>query len=222
MADLGLSSQDSNNKPKSLAPRYARFIAAAITLAAGLVVLWQAGLLFKAPGEIRTPDVTLSPANVDLTTPDTSGFSVGLKEGTLAPDFEFSSFEGERLRLSELRGRPVLLNFWATWCGPCRVELPDMEDLLRRHQAQDFAIVAMNNGESFKSADRFLRKLDVRLTAFGYDPQQDVAKRYAVQGLPTSYFIDSRGIIVKVVAGQLTKTLMESGAQAALEGYKIY
>jgi thiol-disulfide isomerase/thioredoxin len=199
-----------------------RLIAAAITLAAGLVVLWQAGLLSESSGEVRTPDITLSPANVDLTTAGASGFSVGLKEGNLAPDFEFSSFEGERMRLSELRGRPVLLNFWATWCGPCRVELPDMQDLLRRHEGQNFAIVAMNNGESFKSADRFLKKLEVRLTAFGYDPQQDVARRYAVQGLPTSYFIDSRGIIVKVVAGQLTKTLMESGARAALDGYKVY
>jgi thiol-disulfide isomerase/thioredoxin len=193
-----------------------------MTLAAGLLLLWQAGLLFESSGEVSTLDVTLSPADVDLTTPGASGFSLGLKEGNLAPDFEFSSFEGERLRLSELRGRPVLLNFWATWCGPCRVELPEMQDLLRRHEAQNFVIVAMNNGESFKSADRFLKKLDVRLTAFGYDPEQDVAKRYAVQGLPTSYFIDSRGIIVKVVAGQLTKTLMESGAQAALDGYKVY
>jgi thiol-disulfide isomerase/thioredoxin len=197
-------------------------IAAAMTLAAGLLLLWQAGLLFESSGEVSTPDVTLSPADVDLTTPGASGFSLGLKEGNLAPDFEFSSFEGERLRLSELRGRPVLLNFWATWCGPCRVELPEMQDLLRHHEAQNFAIVAINNGESFKSADRFLKKLDVHLTAFGYDPEQDVAKRYGVQGLPTSYFIDSRGIIVKVVAGQLTKTLMESGAQAALDGYKVY
>jgi len=193
-----------------------------LALAVGLAVLWQAGVLFGSSDEISTPNVSLSPADVELLTPSASGFSVGLKEGNLAPDFEFSSFDGERMRLSQLRGRPVLLNFWATWCGPCRVELPDMQELLRRHEAQGLAIVAMNNGESFKSADRFLRKLNVRLTAFGYDPRQDVARRYAVQGLPTSYFIDAQGIIVKVVAGQLTKTLMESGAQAALEGYKVY
>ncbi len=182
------------------------------------MVLWQAGVLFKPQDKVSTPDVALQAPDVSLTPPPAGDLTVGLKEGNLAPDFEFSSFDGKRMRLSDLRGRPVLLNFWATWCVPCRAELPSMQDLQNRYQAQNFAVVAINDGESYHAANGYLSKLQVKLTAFGYDPKEEVAHRFGVQGLPTSYFIDGRGVIVRAVAGQLTKTIMESGAQAALGG----
>src|SRR5262249_11468432 len=74
---------------------------------------------------------------------------------------------------------------------------------------------------SYHAASSYLSKLQVKLTAFGYDPREEVAHKYGVQGLPTSYFIDARGVIVRPVAGQLTKSIMESGAQAALGGGAI-
>jgi thiol-disulfide isomerase/thioredoxin len=187
-----------------------------LAIGVGVLVLWQAGVLFQGEGEVDTPSVSLQPADASLATAPLPGFGVGPDEGKLAPDFEFSSFDGQRLRLSEFRGRPVLLNFWASWCGPCRVELPDMQQLLHKYESQGLIILAVNKGEKFTTADRFLTRLDVKLTAFGYDPESDIAERYGVQGLPHSFFIDSRGVIVRIVTGQLTKTLMESGTQETL------
>ncbi|HEY4685757.1 MAG TPA: redoxin domain-containing protein, partial [Dehalococcoidia bacterium] len=122
----------------------ARLAAAGLVVGLGLAGLWQAGVLFQsdeatttgARGEI----VSLEEADASIETPNALGLSVGLRQGDLAPDFEFSAFDGRRLRLSDFRGRPVLLNFWATWCIPCKRELPAMEALLRRHEADGLAV----------------------------------------------------------------------------------
>jgi thiol-disulfide isomerase/thioredoxin len=190
-----------------------RLGAAALVVGVALLALWQAGVLFKT-GEQPT-DADVRPADASVETPVAPGLSVGLREGNLAPDFEFSSFEGERLRLSDLRGRAVILNFWATWCIPCKAELPDLSTLLERHGDDRLAVVAVNYGETFRRADDFITGLDVRLTAFAYDPEQQVARRYGVQGLPVSYFIDARGVVTRVIAGQLTPSLMETGVAEA-------
>jgi len=218
VVDTKAPSTDNRNRLNSIAPGLTRLAGAVVAIGLGVLVLWQAGVLFRPEAEVSTPEVSLQAADAGLTTAVSGGLSVGPEEGKLAPDFEFSAFDGRRLRLSEFRGRPVLLNFWASWCGPCRIELPDMQDLLHKYEPQGLAVIAVNKGEKFAPADRFLNRLKVQLTAFGYDPEQDVANRYGVQGLPHSFFIDSRGVIVRVVTGQLTKTLMENGAQEALAG----
>jgi thiol-disulfide isomerase/thioredoxin len=122
------------------------------------------------------------------------------------------------MRLSDLRGRPVLLNFWATWCIPCRAEMPDLDAALRTYAPQQLAIVGVNNGEKYKQAQSFLDKLGVHFTAFAYDPDSTVAKRYAIQGMPTSYFIDAKGVITRVVLGPLTPAVMKGGVDSAVAG----
>ena len=77
------------------------------------------------------------------------------------------------------------------------------------------AVLAMNYGETYSVADRFITQLDVRLTAFGYDPEQAVARRYGIEGLPVSYFIDADGVVARVITGQLTPALIEAGMAAA-------
>jgi thiol-disulfide isomerase/thioredoxin len=197
----------------------ARLLIAALVLTIGIIVMWQAGLIFSSGEGKTSTGQTLQAASVNLMTPNPAGLTVGLSEGQLAPDFEFSAFDGRRMRLSDLRGRVVLLNFWATWCIPCRAELPDLEALQQRYGDQ-IAIVAMNNGEALGQASSFIDKLGVKLTAFGFDQKSDVAKRYGIQGLPVSYFIDSQGIITRVIAGQMSPKVMESGASEALTGIK--
>ena len=200
-----------------------RLAAAVLVLGVGVLALWQAGVIFD-DGSASITDtsgrtVDLEPADASITTPDVPGREVGLREGDVAPDFEFSSFEGERLRLSDFRGRPVFVNFWATWCGPCRAELPAMEVLLRDHAADNLAVLGINNGERIATAERFLQRLDVKLTAYAYDPEAAIAERYSILGMPTSFFVDAEGVITGVYATALSPKLMEEAVAEAIAGY---
>jgi thiol-disulfide isomerase/thioredoxin len=184
-----------------------------------LVLLWQAGVIFTDEDATATSPsgerLGLFPADTSIETPAAGG-PVGLQAGDTAPNFEFSAFDGRRLKLSDFRGRVVLVNFWATWCVPCKAELPDMETLIQRNGESRLAVIGVNGGESFQLADEFIRQLDVSLTAFAYDPQEAVSGRYGVQGLPMSYFIDAEGTISRVIAGQMNLGLMQSGVDEAL------
>jgi thiol-disulfide isomerase/thioredoxin len=186
-----------------------------------LLGLWQGGVVFP-PDDGRLDGgagtVALSPADADIATPNPRGLTVGLREGELAPDFEFSAFDGKRMKLSDFRGRPVFINFWATWCGPCRVEMPDIQTIFEDHAADRLAVIGVNNGEAAAPAQRYLNDLDMRWTAFAYDPEQDIVKRYGIYGMPTSYFIDAEGVITRVHSGQLSLRVMQSAVREAIAG----
>lgn len=195
-----------------------RFIAAALIVAAALVSLWQAGLIFAHRSATTGAGVPLAPANAAITTPPRSGYGVALKVGSLAPDFEFSDFEGQRRRLSDFRGRPVFINFWATWCDPCKTEMPDIQTVLGRFQADNLAVIAVNNGEELAPARRFLDQIKVRLTEFAYDPRGSIAGLYEIGGMPTSVFVDPDGLITRIVSGQMSLNVMDSAVRDAIIG----
>lgn len=208
--------------PSFIETTLGRFVAAVVILAIGVVALWQAGVLFSSEDPVVTDGDTtthLQPADASIDTPAVGGRKVGLNQGDIAPDFEFSAFDGQRLKLSDFRGRPVFLNFWATWCQPCKRELPDMDELLREYSGQGLAVIAMNNGERFEPARKFMDEdMGVNLTAIGYDPEQDVADRYAVVGMPTSFFIDANGVITQVVRGELRRVDMVAAIELTIKG----
>lgn len=192
---------------------------AALLIGMSLVALWQAGVLFHSDDVNTGPggdQVALDHADTSLETPNSGALAVGLSEGNLAPDFAFSAFDGRRLKLSDFRGRAVLLNFWASWCIPCRAELPAIDTQLRRYGEEKLAVIAVNKGESVGTATGYLRDLEINLTAFAYDPKEAVVDLYDVTGLPTTYFIDARGAVTRVIIGPLTPTLIESGVDEAL------
>jgi len=109
-----------------------------------------------------------------------------------APDFTLESRSGENLRLEDQRGEVVMLNFWASWCGPCRQEMPLMDELYSQYKDLGFTILAVNVDENREEAHRFLDKVPVNYPIL-YDPESSVSELYEVQAMPTTVMIDRDG-----------------------------
>jgi thiol-disulfide isomerase/thioredoxin len=114
----------------------------------------------------------------------------GVRRGQEAPDFEATDMAGKRWSLQALRGRPVLLNFWATWCAPCRVELPALEVLARRADSR-LAVLTVNVDEDRAAVSRFLQEGSA-LTVL-LDPEKEISRRFGVSAFPETFLIDSQG-----------------------------
>lgn len=128
---------------------------------------------------------------------------IGLKIGERAPDFQVETLDGDTIALSELRGQPVLLNFWATWCGPCRVEMPDIESVYQTYQAQGFVVIGVNQTTSelaMGDVRDFVAETGVTFP-IGLDVTNSLNTNYGIFGLPTTFLIDGNGIIVEVWTG---------------------
>ena len=109
-----------------------------------------------------------------------------------APDFTLKSNQNTNMRLSEQRGNVVLINFWASWCGPCRAELPEMEKLQQDYQDLGFTILAVNVDEDPNKADILLDDIKVSFPVL-FDPTAKVSKLYDVSAMPTTVMIDRNG-----------------------------
>lgn len=159
-----------------------------------------------------------TPRAVLVDTPPGSVQKVGVKKGQLSRDFIGVAPDGTPVRLSELRGKPTIINFWATWCTSCLAELPDLKALQQDIGADSLNIVAVDAGENSSAAKRFLKELDAPAFRVGMDPTLVVADAYGVFGLPQSVFIDADGVVRAVYTGQLSKELMQQYVQAASTG----
>jgi len=109
-----------------------------------------------------------------------------------APDFTLHSRSGHNLRLSDYRGQVVLLNFWASWCGPCRQEMPLLEVLYKRYHKLGFTILGVNVDTDSTKANNYLRDIKVSFPVL-YDNQNAVAKNFNVNAMPTTVIIDRNG-----------------------------
>jgi peroxiredoxin len=122
----------------------------------------------------------------------------------MAPDFSVVDVAGKTVRLSALRGRVVLVNVWATWCPPCRDEMPSMERLYRELRGPDFELLGVSEDDGGIDGVRsFARDLGVTFPIL-YDPQRQVGTRYGVWGYPETFVIDRSGRIVERVIGPRT------------------
>lgn len=124
------------------------------------------------------------------------------KIGDLAPEIDLTSMTGDQIVLSKLVGRPVLVNFWATWCGPCRAEFPAFVRKYKEYQDKDFVILGVNTQDdnSDEGVLTFMRNSMVNFPIVR-DAGDRLSRVYNVRGLPTSIFIDRQGIIRDIVIG---------------------
>ena len=112
---------------------------------------------------------------------------------SLAPDFELETVDGDLVRLSDLRGEVVALNFWATWCAPCRLEMPDLQARADAY-GDRLTVLGVNFDETAEEVDAFRQEVGVRFPLL-LDPGGEVQRLYRVLGYPTTFFIDSEGVI---------------------------
>ncbi|RWZ58732.1 redoxin domain-containing protein [Halobacillus fulvus] len=139
------------------------------------------------------------PIQVD---PDT-----GLQKGQLAPDFTLSTLDGGEVTLSEFKGEKVMLNFWATWCPPCRAEMPDMEKFHEQHDIKVLAVNLTDSESSERKVEEFVDEYNLSFTVL-MDTQADVKAQYQIIPVPTSIFIDEEGRVQSVVKGAMNYDMM--------------
>ncbi len=113
--------------------------------------------------------------------------------GTKAPDFELVNLEGRTIKLSELRGKIVILNFWATWCEPCKLEMPFFEELHKKGMA-NLEILGINFDEPASRVEEFVKEYSVQFPIL-LDPGAEIQKLFRVRGYPTTLIVDKDGII---------------------------
>lgn len=127
--------------------------------------------------------------------------------GAVAPDFSLTNLNGETITLSQFRGQPVVVNFWATWCVPCRREMPAFQKAFEVHQGQGLVILALNLEEDAALVEPFVDELGLDFEIL-YDSQGQVRQEYQVTGLPRTLFIDRHGIIKHIQVGEVPEALL--------------
>ena len=122
--------------------------------------------------------------------------------GSPAPDFELLNLAGDQIRLSEMRGTAVLINFWATWCGPCRLEMPAIQEQYERYHPE-LAVLAVDFDEPADVVQKFVDELGLTFEVL-LDPGAKVQDLYRVRGYPTTYLVDAEGIVQVYHIGLMT------------------
>jgi peroxiredoxin len=145
--------------------------------------------------------------------PATAGGPVGLA-GRPAPVFDLRDDLGKNVSLRRYRGSIVVMNLWASWCPPCRAEMPDLQRLADVYSNRGVAIVGVNEGESPQRARAFADSLRIHFPIW-MDAGQRYGRSYAALGLPTTVILDRRGIVVRGFDGALTLDQMRAAVTAA-------
>jgi len=139
--------------------------------------------------------------------------------GFLAPDFTLDLLDGGEIRLSDLKGHVVLVNLWASWCLPCRTEMPAIETAYQQYKDRGFVVLGVNttNQDSVQDAVAFLKEVGVTFPIL-LDRSGEVSRAYQLRGLPTSFFIDREGIIrAVVVGGPMSEVVIRTNIELLLE-----
>jgi thiol-disulfide isomerase/thioredoxin len=133
--------------------------------------------------------------------------------GTAAPDFTLKTLAGDTATLSSFQGRPVFLNFWATWCGPCRGEMEEIARAYRAHANEGLQVLAIDLTDQERKLNDVRKFVDELQMPFPVllDEKGKVRKRYVLRGVPTSVFIDAQGVVRLVNPGPITSETIQRG-----------
>ena len=138
------------------------------------------------------------------------------RAGFLAPDFELPTLDGGAIRLSDLRGQRVVLNFWATWCPPCKAEMPALVREYERYKSQGLVVLAINQAEEPQKVMAFQAQYGLTFPIL-MDYRMDVADLYRIRSLPTTFFIAPDGVIVDKVEGMMNDATVQARFQHLME-----
>lgn len=130
-------------------------------------------------------------------------------EGAPAPDFELATYDGQKLSLSELRGKVVVLNFWATWCQPCRTEMPAFQSVYQEYWSREVEFVGVDLSTDPTESRAFLQELGITYPN-GADTKNQITKQYQVTGLPTTVVIGRDGNVERIWPGQISEEQLAS------------
>lgn len=138
-----------------------------------------------------------------------TGETEAVEIGQTAPDFELATLDGGTIKLSQLRGKGVLINFWASWCKPCRDEMPAIQRVYDLHKDKGLEVLAVNIAETKVTVDGFVRHLDLTFPIL-LDQDREVTRLYGIGPIPSSIFISPEGKVVRKVSGQMDESQIES------------
>ena len=208
VAAPGLSRDSLDESGRPHIPRaIAGLVIGAIAVASLVALLWPTLPFSQAPlGQVRVNVIT---RQIEGASPGAGGVV-----GKPAPDFEWATPDGRTQRLTELRGGPVVVNFWATWCVPCREEMPALERVAKADTAARFLAVDLDeDGERIRgffdrlALDRLMPLLDVNAQA---------ARRFGVASLPSTFFVDAGGVVRDVeIGGPMSDARIRAGLAKA-------
>lgn len=177
-----------------------------------LVIVWAAGLLVLGLMGLLYVSLQSSPT---ATSEKPLAASGPVQKGQPAPDFTLATLDGGEATLSDYAGQVVVVNFWATWCPPCKAEMPDIHDYYLANQDKGFTVLAVNAQEDTATVNRFIESTDFTFPIL-LDSHGDVEQQYQVRSFPSTFVIDRDGKIVYIHIGLISPEALASAVDPLL------